>query len=85
MYFSISSLPWVDYSIKAAKGQEIVIFCASHRVIFSLRESDIETFGFSDIIFAALTARRAISLRRSLNITAKQYNSPKANITEKTP
>ena len=24
----------------------------SHRVIFSLRESDIETFGFSDIIFA---------------------------------
>ena len=62
-----------------------MIFCASHRVIFSLRESDIETFGFSDIIFAALTARRAISLRRSLNITAKQYNSPKANITEKTP
>ena len=30
-----------------------------------------------------LTAQRAISLRRSLNITAKQYNSPKANITEK--
>ncbi len=30
----------------------LVIFCATHRVIFSLRESDIETYGFSDIIFA---------------------------------
>ena len=29
-----------------------MIFRATHRVIFSLRESDIETYGFSDIIFA---------------------------------
>ena len=42
----MSSPPWVYYSIKAAEGQEIVIFCASHRVIFSPRESDIETLQF---------------------------------------
>ena len=35
------------------------------------------------ILYSPLTARRAISLRRSLNITAKQYHSPKANITKK--
>ena len=60
-----------------------MIFCASHRVIFSLRESDIETYGFSDIIFA-FKIRKAnitwtlvqISLRS--NITRR-----KANITEK--
>ncbi len=36
------------------------------------------------ILYSPLTARRAISLGQSPNITAKQYNSPKANITEKT-
>ncbi len=47
----------------------LVIFCASHRVIFSLRESDIETYGFSDIIFALKT--------REANIACE------ANITER--
>ena len=61
----------------------LVIFCASHRVIFSLRESDIETYGFSDIIFAFKTREAnitwtlvQISLRS--NITRR-----KANITKK--
>ncbi len=31
-------------------------------VIFLLRKSDIETCGFSDIIFASLTVRSTISL-----------------------
>ena len=73
-------------------GKVLVIFCASHRVIFSLRESDIETYGFSDIIFAFKTREANITLLEisrlcevlQRNITAKQYNSPKANITEKT-
>ena len=51
-------------------------------MIFLLRKSDIEAFGFSDIIFAILT-REANITRRKPNITAKQYHSPQANITEK--
>ena len=51
-------------------------------MIFLLRKSDIEAFGFSDIIFAAKT-REANITRRKPNITAKQYHSPQANITEK--
>ena len=39
----------------------LVIFCAMHRVIFSLRESDIETYGFSDIIFALKTREANIT------------------------
>ena len=51
------------------------------QLYFALRQSDIETDGFSDIIFALKLAKR-ISLGLSPNITAKQYNSPLANITE---
>ena len=42
----------------------------------------LKPYGFSDIIFASKT-REANTTRRKPNITAKQYNSPKANITEK--
>ena len=48
---------------------------------FAYRQSDIKTCGFSDILFA-LKLPKAISLGRSPNITAKQYNSPLANKTE---
>ena len=51
-------------------------------VIFLQSKSDIETFGFSDIIFAYKTREANITCRKT-NITAKQYHSPKANITEK--
>ena len=44
---------------------KLVIFCAAHRVIFSLRESDIETYGFSDITFAPKLAKR-ISLAKQI-------------------
>ena len=82
-FFSISSPPWVYYSIKAATPQGV-------SDILCFAQSDIMPYGI--VIFLLpqkwyyirlLTARRAISLRRSLNITAKQYNSPKANITKK--
>ena len=36
------------------------------------------------ILYSPLKLAKRISLERSSNITAKQYNSPPANITEKT-
>ena len=71
------------YSIKAAEGQEICdILCFA--------QSDIMPYGIVIFLLSQKwyyirhqTAQRAISLRRSLNNTAKQYNSPKANITKK--
>jgi len=48
-----------------------------------LRLSDI--FAVAKVIlYSPLTDRIAITLGRSPNITAKQYHSPMANITEKT-
>jgi len=46
-----------------------------HRVIFSLRESDITLFGRSVILFTKKTAEGNNTCRKT-NITAKQYNSP---------
>ena len=58
----------------------LVIFRLRRSDIFCCAKCDIETCGFSDIIFAP-NAHRHIT-RRQPNITAKQYHSPKANITE---
>ena len=52
-------------------------------MIFLLRKSDIETYGFSDIIFAIKTARRAISLGFSRISLRSNITRRKANITEK--
>ena len=48
-----------------------------------LCKSDIETYGFSDIIFATKTARRAISLGVSRISLRSHITRRKANITEK--
>ena len=60
-------------------------------MIFRLRRSDIvasdsdmKAYGFRDILFAS-KARVANTTRRKPNITAKQYNSPKANKTAQLP
>ena len=52
-------------------------------MIFSLRESDIETCGFSDIIFASKTGRSPISLGFSRISLRSNITRRKANITEK--
>ncbi len=58
----------------------LVIFCASHRVIFSPRESDIETYGFSDIIFASKTREANITWTKSkynceaISLAVGEYN-----------
>jgi len=52
------------------------------RDIFACAKVILKPYGFSDIIFATKT-REANVTRRKPNITAKQYNSPQANITEK--
>ncbi|MBE6809185.1 MAG: hypothetical protein E7524_06940 [Ruminococcaceae bacterium] len=59
-----------------------MIFCATHRAIFSLRESDIETYGFSDIIFA-LNCSKAITLGVNRISLRSNITRRKANITEK--
>ena len=72
------------YSIKAAKPQVV-------SDILRFAQSDIMPYGIviflpsaKVILYSPLTDRIAITLGRSPNITAKQYHSPKANITEKT-
>ena len=59
-----------------------MIFCASHRVIFSLCESDIETYGFSDIIFALKTREANITL---LEISRRCRGIPKKYHCEAIP
>ena len=65
----------------------MICFTYAQRDIFALQKwywSPIyfANYAHSDIIFATKT-REANITRRKPNITAKQYNSPKANITEK--
>ena len=55
----------------------------SHRVIFSLRESDVETLRFQWYYIRHKNSRSEYHLDVCPNITAKQYHSPQANITEK--
>ena len=56
--------------------------CRARRDIFADAKVILKPCGFSDIIFAPIT-REANITRRKPNITAKQYHSLQANITEK--
>ena len=61
-----------------------VLFCTSFRVLFLLRKSFIETSRFQLYYIRLFYRAKHNITRHQPNITAKQYNSPKANITEKT-
>ena len=61
-----------------------VLFCTSCRVLFLLRKSFIETLRFQLYHIRLFNCAKHNITRHQPNITAKQYNSPKANITEKT-
>ncbi len=69
-----------DLQIGNKDKRNIVFYSDFVGVIFLLCKSDIETFGFSVILFASKT-REANTTQCKPNITAKQYTSPLANKT----
>ena len=61
-----------------------MILPSATAVILSLRDSDILRRCRKVILYSPLNCAKRNITRRKPNITATQYNSPKANITEKT-
>ena len=65
--------------------KNFIELCRNRLPGLSVYEWHGECYAQSDIIFALKNSQSEYNLDFSPNITAKQYNSPKANITEKTP